>query len=217
MDKFCTKSVWQETKTFFPLFFHYLIDTLPDGGTICIVGASDGRYVIPLAKEGYLVTAIESDPILINGGVVTGPNDTEIMITGLRKRLDTEDVTAKVKIINNNFLEINFPLLGDAIFTSSTWDCSINHSQPLRKYIEKMQKIVKIGGVFCAEYMMPCEPHHYTVEHFLEEKAINEYFNSEKWEIVEEFYTPIFKDKPHIGKITPHNHRMGYFMAIKLK
>lgn len=217
MDKIKTKSVWQNTKTFFPIFFDYLIKEYGKKTKICIVGASDGRFVLPLAKYGYKILAIENDTVLIDGGTVSGPNDTTIKVLGLKKRLAIEKITSKVEILTKNFLDIKTSLKADAIFTSSTWDCTINHSRPLKEYIMRMQEIVKIGGIFCAEYMMPCEARHKKIEHFLEEKQINNFFDSRKWQILEEFFTPVFKDEPHIGKITSHNHRMGFFMAKKLK
>ena len=216
MNKIKTKSVWQNTKTFFPLFADFIEKQQKNSLTICIIGASDGRFVIPLAKNGYQVIAIENDPILINGGVVDGPNKKKIDVLGLKKRIEIEKVSSNVKIIENNFFDVDLSFSVDAIFTSSTWDCSLNHSHPVKVYLDKMIKIVKPTGLFCAEYMMPCEEKHKNIEHFLEEGKINIFFNK-NWQVLEEFYTPIFEDNPHIGKIIPHKHRMGFFMAKKLK
>lgn len=211
-----TKSVWQNTKTFFPLFTDFLEKGGVNNLTICIVGASDGRFVIPLARKNYRVLAIENDPLLINGGVVGGPNHKEIRVLGLKKRIEIEQASSRVKIIESNFFDVDLPFLVDAIFTSSTWDCSINRDRPLKEYINKMQTLVKPAGLFCAEYMMPCEEKQKDSEHFLDEGKINVFFNK-NWRVIEEFYTPVFKDEPHIGKIVPHNHRMGFFMAKKIK
>lgn len=216
MIKVKTKSVWENTKTYFPIFLKYLNKIVNKGSNICIVGASDGRFVIPLVKNGYNVIAIENNPVLINGGVADGFNGKKINVVGLIKRLKTERAFSHVKIIEKNFFEVNLPFLVDAIFTSSTWDCAVNRSRPLKDYIDKLQECIKPAGLFCAEYMMPCEEKHKNIEHFLEEGRIKYFFNK-NWKIEEEFYTTIFVDDPHIGKIIPHNHRMGFFMAKKLK
>ena len=42
-------------------------DLLPDGGTVLDVGAGTGRASLPLAREGYRLTAVERDPGMIAG------------------------------------------------------------------------------------------------------------------------------------------------------
>lgn len=209
------QSVWQNTKTFFPLFLNYLEQQNKKNLTICIVGASDGRFVVPLAKKGYNVIAIENTPLMIDGGVADVGNEQKINILGLKKRLELHSVSSKVKIIKNNFLDLESNFLVDAIFTSSTWDCSINHKYPVSEYLGKMKNLLKKNGIFCSEYMMPCEEKHKNIEHFLSEGVINNYFDH-NWQLLEEFYTPIFNDPPHIGKTIPHIHRMGFFLAKKI-
>ena len=75
-----------------------------------------------------------------------------------------------------------------------------------------MQAIVEEGGIFCAEYMMPCEPRHEGKEHYLREGELRKYFAND-WEVLEEFYTVPFAEKAHVGNLVDHIHRMGFFMA----
>lgn len=208
-----TESIWEGTKTFFPIFKDYLENKKDSKITVCIIGASDGRFVIPLAKKGYKIIAIENDPLLLNGGDVKVSENKTIKVLGLKERLKVENLVSNVEIIEDNFFDVNIDFLVDAIFTSSTWDCSINHNRSLSEYIEKMKSAVKVNGIFCSEYMMPCEEKHKNIEHYLGEGEINKYFNN--WKTIEEFYTPVFKDDPHIGKLVPHIHRMGFFMGQK--
>lgn len=79
-----------------------------------------------------------------------------------------------------------------------------------------MQSIVAVGGIFCAEYMMPCEKKHLNIEHYVNEGQLLQYFN-EQWELLENFYTVLFSEKGHVGNLMDHKHRMGFFMAKKLK
>lgn len=208
------KSIWEETKTFFPLFFDFLNSYKNNNLKICIIGASDGRFVIPLVKK-FKVIAIEKNNFLVNGGEIKVKNK-KINLLGLKKRLLVEGISRRAKIIEEDFLNLKQNLKVDAVFTSCTWDSSVNHAKPLKEYINKMQKMVKVSGIFCAEYMMPCEEKHKNIEHFLSEREINRFFKR-NWLIMEEFYTPVFKDKPHFGKPVVHNHRMGFIIAKKLK
>ena len=43
----------------------------------------------------------------------------------------------------------------------------INHARPLAEFIGAMSRLCRPhGGVFGAEYMMPVEPRHFTIEHY---------------------------------------------------
>lgn len=212
-----TKSVWEETKTFFPLFMKKINDSFINQGRIYVVGASDGKFVIPLAEKGWKVLALEVDKTAVYGGVVEFPKTGLGKMLGLEQRLKIEKLEKEVEILNDDFLTCKLlpqPCLG--VFTSCSWHYSRNHSVPLKRFIEKMQSIVAVGGVFCAEYMMPSEKKHLNIEHYVKEGQLLQYFG-EHWEILENFYTEPFNEKAHVDKLVDHRHRMGFFMAKKLK
>lgn len=58
--------------------------------TVAVVGASDGKFVIPLAAVGHRVIAIERDPVALHGGPVRLPDGTEAHSAGLIERLKQE-------------------------------------------------------------------------------------------------------------------------------
>jgi len=209
-----TTSVWQETKTFFPLFLNRLNALFPQPGRICIVGASDGKFVLPLAEEGWRVVAIEVDGTALYGGSVEFPGVGQQEMSGLVRRLRLENLEQYVEIVNDDFLACNLPSSCSAIFTSCSWHYSRNHRRPVREFIERMQTTVGYGGIFYAEYMMPCEPWHKGKEHYLKEGDLRRCFAND-WEVLEEFYTVPFAEKAHVGNLVDHIHRMGFFMAKK--
>jgi hypothetical protein len=211
-----TCSFWDKTKTFFPLFVRQLESYNNDDLAVCIVGASDGKFVLPLAEKGYHVKAIELDETALKGGSINLPSGEVGEMLGLRRRLDKEGLTDKVEIFASDFLNEAFVIPStDAVFTSCSWHYSCNHVKPLENFIHKMQTGVNSDGIFCAEYMMPVEEKHYHSEHYVQEGKLHSMFNN-GWLIIEEFYTEPFVEKAHVGNLTDHWHRMGFFMATKL-
>lgn len=207
-----TKSVWEETKTFFPLFLERLKTLFPLPRRVYIVGASDGKFVIPLAEAGWGVIAIEVDKTALYGGYVEIPIIGRQKMMGLTGRLRIENLEQHIEIINADFLTCNLSSLCFGIFTSCSWHYSRNHNRPLGEFIKRMQAVVAEGGIFCAEYMMPCESRHKAKEHYLKEGELRKHFEN-NWEVLEEFYTVSFTESAHVGNLVDHIHRMGFFMA----
>ncbi|MER7035243.1 SAM-dependent methyltransferase, partial [Streptomyces albidoflavus] len=65
-----TQSLWEHTLTFFPQFLAALKERAAPDATVMVVGASDGKFVLPLAAAGYQVVAVEHDPLALHGGEV---------------------------------------------------------------------------------------------------------------------------------------------------
>ncbi|MEY9846137.1 hypothetical protein ABH940_003222 [Streptacidiphilus sp. BW17] len=195
-----TESLWRSTRSFFPLFQRQL--ELANARTVCVVGASDGKFVLPLARSGYRVTAIDRDQPALEGDL---PNP------GLRQRLAAEELTDRVDIITGDVLDLVDSQAHDGIWTSCSWHYSINHRRPLKDFTNALQSLCSAGGLLGAEYMMPVEPRHEQIEHYLDEEEIRAYFPG--WEAIWETYTPAFDEAPHPGQPSWHRHRMGLFIG----
>jgi SAM-dependent methyltransferase len=208
-----TRSVWESTRTFFPLFLTQVQQH--DARSVCVVGASDGKFVLPLARHGIRVVAIECDETAIDGGSVTLPGSVEGTIPGLRKRLADEGLTSLVKIVRSSLLTVPGRIDPvDAVWTSCSWHYSINHRRPLADFIAAMTRLCRPGGgVFGAEYMMPVDPRHFTIEHYLSEGSARTFFPG--WQIDWETYTPPFVEAPHVEQLAEHVHRMGLIIATR--
>lgn len=207
------ESVWQATKTFFPLFLDQL--EASSAQTVCVVGASDGKYVVPLARRGLQVIAIERDALALDGGQITLPGSMPGTMAGLRRRLAAEDLTHQVRIIETDILDVTERIAtADAVWTSCSWHYSINHHRPLGDFITAMQNLTCAPrGLIGAEYMMPVEPRHFGCEHYPETGELRRFFTG--WDILWEAYTPAFVEDPHVDQLQPHVHRMGLLIASR--
>ncbi|MEU3007985.1 class I SAM-dependent methyltransferase [Streptomyces sp. NPDC007020] len=151
-----TQSLWVHTLTFFPQFLATLRERVAPGATVAVVGVSDGKFVLPLAAAGYRVVAIERDAVALHGGDVHLPGDSQAHALGLIDRLKLEELHERVEVVEDDFL--NGEPLGlqcDAVWTSCSWHYSANHHRPLGEFVDRMRRLVRPGGMFGAEFMMP--------------------------------------------------------------
>jgi hypothetical protein len=179
--------------------------------TVCVVGASDGKFVIPLALRGYYVFAIERDERALDGGPVELPGHIPGEMLGLRRRLKSEEVAQNVEIIAGDLLALDRLPTCDGVWTSCSWHYSVNHRSPLQDFIQRMQILCGESGLLGAEFMMPVAERHKTIEHYLEKGEIRQYF--ENWHFLWEAYTPPFVEEPHVEQLEPHIHRMGFVVT----
>ena len=189
-----TDSLWQSTRTFFPLFLRQC--ELSQARTIAIVGAADGKFVLPLVRYGARVTAIECD---------------RDAVEGLRQRLTTERLTDSVEIITGDVLDLVEFGVHDAVWTSCSWHYSRNHRRPVTEFIAGLERLCSRSGLLGAEYMMPIEPQHEQVEHYIPEGRLRGYLPG--WDPIWETYTPVFDEAPHPCQPHTHQHRMGLFIG----
>ncbi|CAM5729687.1 hypothetical protein SANTM175S_01851 [Streptomyces antimycoticus] len=86
-------------------FLAALKDRASADATVAVVGASDGKFVLPLAAAGYRVVAIERDPVALYGGEVILPGDTHAHAVGLIDRLKLEGFNDRVQVVEEDFLQ----------------------------------------------------------------------------------------------------------------
>jgi len=212
-----TLSLWEHTLTFFPQFNAALAQHAESEATVAVVGASDGKFVIPLAAAGHRVIAIEGDPVALHGGTVRLPDGTEAHSAGLIERLEQERLDDRVRIIEGDFLALDSladDAQCDAVWTSCSWHYSANRHRPLTDFVTRMQALVRAGGLFGAEFMMPVTVRHHRVEHYTTPEKLGSRFAT-GWEIRLTLQTGQFMEAPHLDHPEPHIHRMGLLLATR--
>jgi SAM-dependent methyltransferase len=210
-----TSSLWEHTLSFFPQYLASLNEYTSPGATVAVVGASDGKFVLPLAAAGYRVIAIERDPLALHGGEIRLPGDISARATGLIARLKAEDLHDRVEVIERDFLAEG-PCCDpcDAVWTSCSWHYSMNHHRPLAEFTARMRQLVRPGGVFGAEFMMPTEQRHFLTEHYTSPERLSHHFMG-GWTIALTLRTSEFTERAHVGKLHDHTHRMGLLIALR--
>lgn len=206
-------SLWERTLTFFPQFMRILDEQCPPGATVAVIGASDGKFVLPLAAAGYRVIAIEKDSLALNGGEVLLPVSGIARAAGLVQRLKETGLQHRVRIVCADFLDpAPEQITADAVWTSCSWHYSANHRRPLSEFICRMQQLVRLGGLFGAEFMMPVEPRHHLIEHYTAPDRLARHF-TDSWRVLLTLQTDPFTERAHVGQLHDHTHRMGLLIA----
>ncbi|MFD5385275.1 class I SAM-dependent methyltransferase [Streptomyces sp. NPDC127074] len=210
-----TQSLWENTLTFFPQFLATLRERVAPDATVAVIGASDGKFVLPLAAAGYDVVAIERDAVALHGGDVHLPGDSQAHALGLIDRLKLEELQDRVQVVEDDFLDGEpLSLHCEAVWTSCSWHYSANHHRPLAEFVDRMQRLVRPGGVFGAEFMMPVERRHHMIEHYTSPERLRHQFIGD-WEVLLTLRTSEFTERPHVGQLRDHTHRMGLLMAAR--
>ncbi|MEV0432082.1 class I SAM-dependent methyltransferase [Nocardia sp. NPDC050413] len=211
-----TTSLWEQTLTFFPQYLRELNDRHAPGATVTVVGASDGKFVLPLAAAGYEVIAVENDPQALYGGEILLPGSGLAHAPSLTQRIHAAGLTSRVQIQPHDFFHAELSeLQADAVWTSCSWHYSANHRRPLGEFIGRMKDLLEPGGLFGAEFMMPVEDHHHLIEHYTTPDKLFRHFPSDTWEVLLTLRTDPFTERPHVGQPHDHTHRMGVLFATK--
>ncbi|MFE4609145.1 SAM-dependent methyltransferase [Streptomyces niveus] len=209
-----TPSMWRHTLTFLPQFLAALKERAESDSTVTVIGASD-RLVVPLAAAGYRVIAIERDPIALHGGEVQLPGDKTGHVMGLIDRLKHEGLYHRVQVVEDDFLETEpASTRCDAVWTSCSWHYSANHHRPLSEFVNRMQRLVRPGGLFGAEFMVPITQRQRTLEHYTSPEKLRQYFIGD-WDVLLTLRTNEFAEQAHVGALQDHTHRMGLLLAAR--
>lgn len=211
-----TLSLWEHTLTFFPQFRAALTEHVGPEATVAVVGAGDGKFVLPLAAAGHRVIAIERDPVALHGGPVRLPDGTQAHSADLAERIKQEGLRERVQIVEGDLLDPDLPLDAqcDAIWTSCSWHYSANYPRPLADFVTRMQTLVRAGGPFGAEFMMPVTARHGLIEHYTSPEGLSPHF-SDEWNVRLTLRTSQFIEQPHLGRPHPHTHQMGALLATR--
>ncbi len=209
-----TASLWERTLTFFPQFCRALAEECRPDASVTVIGASDGKFVLPLAQTGHSITAVESDALALNGGEVLLPVSGIAHAPGLVERLTEAGLDHRVRIKCADFLEVDpIDLAAEAVWTSCSWHYSANHKRPLGEFVTRMQRLVRPGGLFGAEFMMPVEERHKHIQHYTTPDKLAGYFADDDWTVLLTLQTEEFIERAHVGQPHDHTHRMGLLLA----
>lgn len=234
-----TKSIWgnppKRLYKFIKLAENYF------GGNInaCIVGCSDGKFLMPFVRKHYKVVGYDIDEIALYGGnklfpivnkkvkynydknFISRKYELEIKkVPGVIERLKQEGLNKYAKIQRRDFYKSRNKEKFNIVFTSCSLHYSINKNLTLKEKTKKLQDIVSNGGYLYIDYMMATEDsdyERYSANKFYRTDEVAKYFGRD-WEIIHirENLKPTFEGA-HVDRAIDHFHRFGYILAKKVK
>lgn len=234
-----TKSIWGNPPTRLYKLIKIAKQDWEKNFKACIVGCSDGKFLMPFAREGIKVTGYDIDDIALYGGIKAFPIIKEKIkypyspdfesktfeledkkVLGVVDRLKIENIDNNANIEKRDFYKDLPKEKFNVVFTSCSLHYSVNKEFTLEDKTKKLQSIVMPNGYLYIDYMMAIDENDYNTypsEKFYRKKEILNYFN-DSWEIISyrENNNPSFEGA-HVDCVKDHFHRFGYILAKKVK
>ncbi len=234
-----TKSIWGNPPTRLYKLLNLSKQTWGKNFTVCIVGCSDGKFLMPFARDGIKVTGYDIDDIALYGGYKEFPIVKEKIkyqyvpnfeskefeletkkVLGIIERLQIEKIENYADIEKRDFYRMVPDKKFNVVFTSCSLHYSANQDFTLEEKTKKLQEIVLPKGYLYIDYMMAIDENDYLTypaSKFYRKKEIIGYFD-ENWEIIsyKENNNPTFEGA-HVDCVKDHFHRFGYILARRKK
>lgn len=205
-------SYWSSYYTAFPYLAPFLEDvehahTRPRA---VVIGASDGKFVIPLVQQGWDVLAVEMDEVFVRGGYIQ-LRDGAVPIGGLISRLDELGLTARCEIVDVDYMEWIPPVPFQLAITSGLWSMPVNREWTLADLVHQQQAYVAPGGLLFADYFLPTNEEERATGVVPEPPDVEALFDDE-WEVLRNREEGRFGES-HYGWEEWHEHRYASVIA----
>ena len=228
-----TKSIWGNPPTRIYKLIKLADKNWKKNYNVCIVGCSDGKFLLPFARNKINVTGYDIDKIDLYGGVKEFPirpgnpkfeyskefvspkyELKPVDVLGVIKRIEIEGLQKYAHIEERNFYQNPPKEKFNVVFTSCSLHYTINNVYTLKEKIDKLKNIVKKDGILYIDYMMALEEEDY--EKYPEYKFFRN-GQGKEFEIISyrELKKPVF-EAGHVVTTEDHFHRFGYLLARKV-
>lgn len=234
-----TKSIWGKPPTRLYRLINMAERDLDKDFTACIVGCSDGKFLMPFARKHIDVTGYDIDDVALYGGFKDFPIvDKKIKyiytpdfvskeyklenkrVYGIVERIEKENLEEYTHIEKRDFYRTEPDKKFNVVFTSCSLHYSANQDFTLEDKTKKLQNIVSPGGYLYIDYMMAIDENNYekySKYKFYRKGEIVNYFDN-NWQILfnKENNNPTFEGA-HVDCVKDHFHRFGYVLAKRYK
>ncbi len=208
-----TASLWGQPPSRLYRFLRLVEAEFPEQQLrIAILGCSDGKFVLPTARRGHHVLAIDVDDIALFGGEKIGSWGL-VRMPGLVERLKVEGLENLVRVVHGDFVSYHSDKLYHGVFTSGAVQYSRNLKHRVIKIIAAVQSFVMLGGYLYVDYMLPLEPRHLGRENFPTRRQWQEFFITSRWRVLYNRVLPPLPEKAHVDNPVDHYHHWGHLLA----
>jgi hypothetical protein len=203
------ESYWSPYFTYFPVATKHLIqqDRFPENRQACVIGGSDGKFVLPLIRDGWHVTTFEIDKLFLNGGTLT-LRDGDRKIHGLRQRLESERLEDRCVILECDFMESPRSDSFDFVMGSGLWSMDENRAHSLSELVDAAAELVAPEGLLFVEYLIATTEADRESGYYPEPAEMAKIIDRAGWSIVENVDLGR-KGESHVGLEDFHYHRYG--------
>ncbi|WP_432832880.1 class I SAM-dependent methyltransferase [Dactylosporangium sp. CA-092794] len=208
------ESFWADLYTSFPLLADELGDRDLAGTTACVLGCSDGKFVIPLAGAGCQVTCVDVDPIMLDGGEIRYRGET-VTLRGLRSNLDRTGLLDRCELIETDFMRWRTDRTFDFVLTSGSWAYNRNLEHGLSGVLAVMQRLVASGGYLFADYLLPVTEMERGIDLYPQPEDLQPFFPEPPWRLIHNEGVGLIGES-HYGQEEWHHHNYGALLAQRV-
>lgn len=205
-----TASVWGPP----PTRLYRVLGLARDRGArrVAVVGASDGRFVLPFARSGMHTLAIDVDRVALWGGYKLFPGGPA-PVAGLAARVRGEKLSEYVEIREMDLKYVRGPAVHDVVFTSGSLHYSRNHDVAIADLVRRLVSLAVPGGLIYIDFMMPVEPKHDHIDHYPCSGELPALLCKLGCSIRWARHGPLLRERGHVDNPVDHYHRLGYVLA----
>lgn len=183
---------------------------------LAVMGCADGKFVLPAARRGLRVLAVDVDAVALFGGPKPGLGGI-VEMPGLQKRLEAEGLQEMVEVQCSDFTKIAVRSCR-AVFTSGAIQYSLNGDATAESLLTTVMRFVSKHGLFYIDYMLPFEDKYKGRPNCPSAAWWKEWANGLSGWIVEyNRVLPPVRDVAHVEYPVDHYHQWGHLLARRLR
>lgn len=208
-----TASLWGSPPSRFYRFLSRLREESKSSPPIlAVLGCADGKFVLPAARLGFHVYALDADAVAVRGGLKQGASG-QVWMPGLVSRLRAEGLTELVEVKVADFTTSPAKEC-DAAFTSGSIQYSRNTPANAADILIPIMNHVRPGGLLYIDYMLPTEEKYAGRPNCPDSRWWRSWCREiTGWEILHNRVLPPVEDFPHVEAPYLHSHHWGHLLA----
>lgn len=184
--------------------------------TFSILGCSDGKFVLPLARKGHTVHAVDIDALALFGGEKTGPTGP-VQMPGLVARLQAEGLSHRVTVAHSDFIAHPPDCRFHAVFTSGAIQYSHNLRHDVHTILSAIKSCVRKLGFLYFDYMLPLDATHCLRPNYFKPGELRRHFQPPAWRVLRDRVLPPLLEKGHVDNPCDHYHHWGHMCVRRLQ
>ncbi|MGI8426324.1 MAG: hypothetical protein ACR2M4_06940 [Actinomycetota bacterium] len=212
-----TQSLWGKPPSRFYRLLRRLDRALGAGWELVVLGCADGKFVVPAARKGVRVYAVDCDEVALFGGRKAQPCGTTVLMEGLRRRLEREELESLVEIRHADFVAQRAPRRFTAVLTSGAIQYSRNVRYSADEIMCRIIEYVAPAGYLYVDYMLPWEAKYHGRPNCPDEEWWRWWSRRlAGWKVLYNRVLRPTRDPAHVEYPVDHYHRWGHLLMYRL-
>ena len=184
--------------------------------SLAVLGCADGKFVLPAARRGFRVLAVDVDEVALFGGPKADGIGGPVRMAGLSARLEAEGLSALVEVVLGDLTEGIYPRSYDGVLSSGAIQYSRNMPRDAKYLVTAVIGYAKPGGLVYIDYMLPYETKYIGRPNCPPAGWWRHHLNSR--DDIEVLYNRVMRptlDRAHVEYPVDHYHQWGHALLRK--